>query len=268
MKKKHSESPHWGRVLANPFTWNTSPKKEPSPALREYAQKVANLTDAPKNIYVTDPDLALTIISERATKLLEPRGQSFVKDKYNSRAIEQLCLYFTQNTNFAGTLSKGIMLMGGYGVGKTFLLSLFANTYPDGHRFKPACALSHIVTPDQLINQHNAEGKTQMAYGTMQTNRRPKFHNYLLDELGGEVNISPALLESRNLTFAELDRTNIIATILHRRHRLFIEAGLRTHITTNLTEGGQIQALYGGKILSRINEMCNVIEITGHDRRK
>jgi predicted ATPase len=47
-------------------------------------------------------------------------------DLHNESIVEQICKYFAGDPEFNGDLNKGLFLMGGVGVGKTTILTLFS----------------------------------------------------------------------------------------------------------------------------------------------
>lgn len=140
--------------------------------------------------------------------------------------------------NAVNRSDKGLILSGTYGVGKTaFAKALFRGwsiyTMPD----------------DQWIL-----GRTQDALDLSRG-------DIILDDVGSE-----------HATFENYVKTESFADFIMRRHKAFMASvrnGLRPNrlvITTNLNET-EFTKRYGGRVVSRIKEMCISARFTGKDKR-
>jgi DNA replication protein DnaC len=197
-------------------------------------------------------------IKEKLIKLanykLESRGSKFVMDATNEGFIKLICLYLADDKrviNFLSgsnhkvinqfSFSKGLLLAGSYGVGKSMILQLVSQmSIPDkSFGFK---------TTNTTVQQYEAEG--------------PKFikqfftGNRCFDDFGTE-----------NKAWHYGKQVDIFKTILEERYNTFIDKGLTTHLSTNLTLD-EIAKRYGERVESRLYEMFNIVVITGKDRRK
>ena len=188
----------------------------------------------------------------RNSKLVD--GKKFVVDKENQNQVDLLCLYFAGDDRFNAyddfSLSKGILLMGGLGVGKTHLMSFFAQNQKQSYR---------VLSCRQVENQWLEAGKVKEEpvdvigkYTNTQSiaiNSDPFGHQEIgicFDDLGTETIPSKRFGEEKNV-MAEI--------ILGRYDKRMNE---KTHFTTNLDPDG-IQRLYGDRVRDRLREMCNVI---------
>ena len=59
---------------------------------------------------------------------------------------------------------------------------------------------------------------------------------------------------------------NALGQMLIMRERMFLQSGVRTHITTNLSVS-QLKERYGERVFSRLKGMCHWLTLTGPDRR-
>ena len=145
---------------------------------------------------------------------------------------------------------KGFILMGEVGVGKTYAMHKFAETqkigwghpklpfvygYPEDSDIKSVEYLCYKNGPDYL--------------------KTFTIHDMYLDDLGSENIVSKHYGSSVRIG------TEIL-TIRHKVHPTF-----KTYITTNYTPEAIIES-YGERVWSRLQEMCNVIIVTGKDLRK
>lgn len=158
--------------------------------------------------------------------------------------IQKLVAYFIddkQSTEvFNLDLSKGIMLSGPVGCGKTSLMSLMRYV-PQGNKkfFMRTCrniSFEFIKDGYDTINKYS--------YGHFNHN---EFKNYCFDDLGIE----------KNLKYFG-NECNVMAEILLSRYDIFVSKKIFTHITTNLS-ATEIETAYGNRVRSRLREMVNLI---------
>jgi len=66
---------------------------------------------------------------------------------------------------------------------------------------------------------------------------------------------------------------NILKRVLDTRYEKYLKTQLITHISTNLQPGkgdggrNELEELYGARLVSRFNQMFNVIHLGGKDKR-
>jgi len=194
----------------------------------------------------------------KATK--SKTGVWFKITEGNRDAVYSLCLYFANDSRFLGfgqdfSLSKGIMLMGKPGVGKSHLMNYFMKN-PHASYTIPTCK---SIVEKFRENWTRDEMSTLEYYSKLQP---AEFgHAYNQEYLGtcfGDMG-------SEELANAYGNKRNVIEEIIFARY----EAGLPfryTHVTTNL-DSDMIEKLYGERLLDRLREMCNVITISGESFR-
>lgn len=198
----------------------------------------------------------------RAEGLFE--GKPFILDEYNTLLFELLCHYFSESADFvplalnAGvkhpSVQKGILLAGNCGVGKTCLIQLFgknkrqvyfmrnAKKVADGFELDGEEALKEYEAPFR-----NAANDSSVFY--------QPFSGLCLDDLGTE-----------DLKNHYGNKKNVIGDLIEKRYAKGY-TGLLLHATTNLTAEG-LNQFYGARVVSRMREIFNFIELRGSDRRK
>jgi DNA replication protein DnaC len=151
-------------------------------------------------------------------------------------------------------LNKGLYLYGVYGVGKTMFFRIF-------RAYLNAIGRSYTsVTSDELSSKFAQNGFESIEdYCKIRANMNGGESpvNLFIDDVG----------QGSNSVKYFGSATNIVVEVLQRRYRCLTEAGLFTHISTNI-EPKEIKELYGEYINSRMKEMFNPILFYGKDKRK
>lgn len=191
---------------------------------------------------------------------LENKGKLQFGEKFHFREadivnIQKLICYFLKDevmaANFNLDLSKGILLSGPVGCGKTSLLNLMKYLTPTEHKFfvKPCRDISFEFIQDgyEIIHKYS-KGKLYQS--------EPK--TICFDDLGIENNLK---------YFG--NECNVMAEILLSRYDIFTVKKIQTHITTNLS-ASEIEKQYGNRVRSRLRELCNLIAYDRNaiDKRK
>lgn len=155
-----------------------------------------------------------------------------------------------QEMNF--DLNKGILLSGPIGCGKTTLFKVLQKMPTQRKRFG-------MVSTRMVVSEFMQSG-----YEVLEKYSRGNFSHeirvpkeYCFDDLGTETTSK----------YYGND-CNVMAEILLTRYDLFIEKGIITHVTTNLS-AGEIEAFYGNRLRSRMREMFNLFgyEASAQDKR-
>lgn len=185
-----------------------------------------------------------------------PDGKTFVIDDENREAVRLLCLYFTSDERFEKegegySLSKGILLQGPVGVGKSAVMGHLVQNQKQC--FKMVNCLD--VTAD-FVNQDvddRKRGVNPLAkyFGPVPVavNHNAFGHRLIgicFDDLGTE--------NTSAMHFGE--RKNCMEEVLFSRYRNGNFA--LTHGTTNLSWDG-IKDTYGLRVWDRAREMFNAI---------
>ncbi len=190
---------------------------------------------------------AQTLVANRVIR-------GFAVDSTNEKVFKQLCCYFAGDERFERgglSLSKGLLLTGGVGCGKTTLMRIFAQNQ----------VRSFHVEDCVEIAMDFAEHGYDKVLSFYASDRQPsptanEFGHALfalcLDDIGAET--PSAHYGNRDMP---------IEKILTLRY----SKGLLTHATTNLTLE-EIGNVYGSaRLVSRLHEMFNIIHLPGNDRR-
>lgn len=169
----------------------------------------------------------------------------YTVDESNKEIVEQLCFYFSLDSRFKGDLTKGLILFGGVGVGKTSLMKFFMRNQAYSYR---------LISCREIETQFAMEGDTTIDYYStnpqIPNNSNPFGHQqigFCFDDIG---------TESNSKYFGK--EKNVIAEILLNRYDNQMPKN-STHITTNLSVD-ELTKNYGTRVVDRIKEMMNVIQ--------
>lgn len=172
----------------------------------------------------------------------------------NKNVLKQLLLYFTGNKEFSGDLTKGIMLVGSTGTGKSLLFKIFK--YYTMNIIKTNGYQMH--TAIDIIDGVNAYGVEYLQlYSHNLDNKIPHPIRCYIDDIA-----------SKNETVMNYGtQIKVIEQLLSMRYNIFEKYGTLTHVSSNKLPS-QMKELYEERIISRMAEMFNVIELKGNDFRK
>ena len=151
--------------------------------------------------------------------------------------------------------SKGILLIGNIGVGKTALMKIMQRLFKDtDRRFR-------IVTSTALkdLSEELKLGEIKEMYGYGLKN------DLYIDDIGF---MSSVKVYGNSI--------NIITEIIMDRYDLFISTGYKTHFSSNIVTAylnnnnnyPSIENVYGARVLDRMKQMCNLVNIDGKSLRK
>jgi DNA replication protein DnaC len=179
----------------------------------------------------------------------EQKGKKDFGDKFHfleqdRTNITKLIAYFlddeTTSANFNMDLTKGILLSGPVGCGKTTLMALMRYVPQPNKKFfmKPCRDISFEFIKDgyEVIHRYSHGHNTHAEH-----------KNYCFDDLGTE----------KNLKYFG-NECNVMAEIILSRYDIFISKKIYTHITTNLS-ASEIESAYGNRVRSRMRNMLNLI---------
>lgn len=195
--------------------------------------------------------------TEKIKAFIINRESYFILDDDNREIFETLCLYFSGDPAFelSGeyTFSKGIMLNGPIGCGKTELMRMFSI-----NSFRPF----QVAACRSIASGYQIEGVTALnRYSELvpvypQKNLGFDMIGQCFDDLGTED-------DKKNFG----NNLNVMQEIIYKIYdnRLIGQF----HMTTNIG-GEEIDTLYGTRIRSRMREMFNQIMFlpNAKDRRK
>lgn len=156
--------------------------------------------------------------------------------------------------------NKGILILGNTGIGKTCLMRWFLELAKRFYGQKIRMSNAHDVVTDfrkfgdVIVQKHGVNSFVSHAHRPIPDHSQP-IHEYF-DDLGVEENV---------MVYGQ--KTDVFKLILTDRHRMFLEQGLLTFATSNLTEK-QLNERYGERVGSRMRQMFNIWAFTGNDLRK
>ena len=202
-------------------------------------------------------------------------GKPFVLDDDNRRIVRLLCLYFAEDkrfeTEFGGSLEKGLLLRGGVGCGKTTLLTIFSRNP----------RLPFVVTPcRKLVADYTEQGQAGQPTGG--TNALRGYTKLVKLPKGNEA-------RNNHRTHAGLclddiatedwqakhygQQLNVVEYIISSRDDSVVAGDMpryATHATTNVPfsdydgPDGQslpgLETIYGSRFRSRVRGLFNVID--------
>lgn len=182
----------------------------------------------------------------------------FAIDEDNRDVFNALCLYFTADSRFESecgySLSKGILLAGGIGCGKTTMMKVFASNQVQSYYVDSCVEMAAEFASDgydELMRYY-----TSMATAPAMPESNPFGHQrfaFCFDDFGAETQ-----------TMHYGNKSWVVENILFMRHH----HRMLTHATMNLSLA-EISDKYKSKRLdSRLHEMFNLIVLPGHDRRR
>jgi DNA replication protein DnaC len=180
---------------------------------------------------------------------LEKRGKNDYGEKFHFveqdiTNITKLVAYFLNDgivtEKFGIDLTKGILLSGPVGCGKTTLMTLMKYvTMPNNKFYLKTCrdiSFEFIKEGYEIIHRYSRGSSSQTEY-----------KNYCFDDLGVEQNLK---------YFG--NECNVMAEIILSRYDLFVAKKVQTHITSNLS-ASEIEVAYGNRVRSRLRGMLNLI---------
>ncbi|MFD2891378.1 ATPase [Flavobacterium chuncheonense] len=192
------------------------------------------------SVHYNYPEI-LTWLEQKAKQEYGSSFQFIEEDKTN---ITKLMAYFLKDeataNQFGIDLSKGILLSGPVGSGKTTLMAIMKYiNHKDNKFYMRTCrdiSFEFIKEGYEIIHKYSRGSYTQT-----------DCKNYCFDDLGVESNLKYYGNEC-----------NVMAEIILSRYDLFISKKVITHITTNLS-ASEIETMYGNRVRSRLRAMLNLI---------
>lgn len=158
--------------------------------------------------------------------------------------ITKLIAYFINDNIMTTQLdidtTKGILLTGPVGCGKTTLITLMKHIAQKEDRF-------YIKTCRDISFEFIKDGYEVIHKYSRNSLAQTDSKNYCFDDLGVESNLKYYGNEC-----------NVMAEIILSRYDLFVAKKVKTHITTNLS-ASEIETMYGNRVRSRFRAMLNLI---------
>lgn len=177
-----------------------------------------------------------------AEEVFEAFKLQYEVDETNAGVVWNLCFYFTGDERFRGDLSKGLLLFGGVGIGKTTLMHFFKRN--------PKASFKVISCRD-IESDFSSEGEKSVRRCSFnidvpENEFLQKQIGFCFDDLGTEANAK----------FYGKEK-NVMAEILLNRYDNRLPF-IYTHVTTNLSHD-EVKEQYGIRVYDRMKEMLNII---------
>lgn len=229
--------------------------------LRVAAQMEREAENRKKLIQPTTYDIVKSLMLYRFQTKFDGK---FKIDEHNEITFELMCRYFGNDEEFVSvalsagvenpSLSKGLLLTGNFGVGKTWFMQLFTQNQRQVY---------YIKNTKDIADEFMEYGEERMTeYVNVRVNAvndtslfLQKISGLCLDDIGTE--------DIKN-HFG--NKKNVIGDLFEKRYAKG-STGVVFHGTTNLS-ADQLREFYGHRVVSRMREIFNFIEIIGDDRRK
>jgi translation initiation factor RLI1 len=192
---------------------------------------------------------------QKSNEMLFKQGKSFkLNNEEQTHFYGTILRYFARNKSFYDSkiilnkgqadLSKGLLVLGGNGVGKTFVFRVMHELNQmlrvSENQFSFSCS-------DEIVHEFNKGG--------IEAIQRMFVGQRYFDDLGTEE------------VGSHYGQSELMRVVLQKRHDLFIETGKKTFMTSNYGQE-ELMKRYGNRAESRLFEMFNIIAFTGVDRRK
>jgi hypothetical protein len=184
-------------------------------------------------------------------------GKKYEMNEHNIHIVWNLIKYFTGNESVYD-LSKGIMLCGSIGFGKTTMLKSLRNFI---NELLPYNSNSFVITTKETVIKEGElleclyiDNVNENEFGVKI--KKPKHVTY--NELGSDYS------ELKNFGSQS---NEIEKYFLMKRYDIFQDYKKLTHYTTNHLFK-DLREIFPEKQIDRFKESCNIIEVTGKSRRK
>lgn len=209
-------------------------------------------------------DVFWRFANKRSIKELK---HEFIVDDENRHQVAQFVAYFSNDfetlEKYNMDFRKGLIIIGNPGSGKSLLFRIMSDIFKSdltvnyGEREIPLRKFYNhfnMYTCEHMAKLFIKDGETALApFGknavVLENKEVINLRHACFDDLGSE--------EMRN-SFG--NKKEVMLDIVSERYDLFLEYGLKTHFTSNLSPD-EVSSRYGDRMRSRIRHMCNVIQL-------
>jgi hypothetical protein len=197
---------------------------------------------------------------EKYTRFYDARLAAYGYDDAEPKNREALARYCAKY--FSGCMPKGLALIGDTGRGKTFGLRLMAKLF--GWRWYDACDL--VDTWQKLGVKNRADLWKDLKGYNCSTSWRDGYEHCWKDIVIDDMGTEPTLNEYGT-------KLEVSEQIINKRVKEYEQNQAFTFMTLNLVQTDEpltersIQGRYGKRFLSRLNQICYVVQLKGTDRR-
>ena len=189
------------------------------------------------------------IDAETFKRIMHSVCPEFVIDDFNRQLMNDLFFYVNEKPGRLDP-NKGILLWGNVGTGKSTIIKILGEELRCRNQGYKTVNCSYLATQYSAIG---LDALNQSTYNEGSMGARPV--NRAFDELGREP--IPAKHYGNDL--------NVMQYVFQCRYEL--RYSVRTFATTNMPPAS-LSKIYGEYIFDRINEMFNIVELSGSSRRK
>ena len=213
-------------------------KKNNVPPSKEYVDYIQKLKEDPTHTPSSE-EIFYSIVNKLNR---HANGGQFIPTEKQSQLMNLLYQYF-MNMESQLDKTKGVCMFGSFGAGKTEIMRAFTLTH-----FKPfnptMYAKPCLVTSSiEMVDHYNKE-----------TNFDKYFENHLyIDDFGSE----------QRAKFMTKDAEPILSKFLEL---WYMRRNKRLYLTSNLNKQ-ELKDKYGGRVFSRLHQLCNFIELNEKDFR-
>lgn len=209
-------------------------------------KKLAELIPTPESIMRRTHPAPVVKPTEGSLNVMRQRLAEYGYKPANPDVYDSICGYGALMLD--GTASKGLLLKGECGLGKTLGVEILAVMFKI-----PVFSPYEICAAFKEFDGNKAKLETYITNGGDYFEQP---HDIVLDEIGVQDTV-------RN--YGEI--SDIMADVLDMRYRAFGRFGVKTIATTNLNDK-EIHARYGTRIDDRLGEMLFIKRVVGRSLRK
>lgn len=227
--------------------------------------KIYSLRGTTKSVFNVEDETEYNkhsgIVIQIAERLLLKEKRKLEIDEHNFKLLQFLLHYFNESSKSELVFPdetymnhKQIMLMGNVGVGKTFIMDVFAEYL----RIVNNSNAFETISITELIDYyklHNHLDEYTYNKSNFKQNERTTAKNICLNDLGLKT----------YLHFG-VDTKSFIDDFLYARYELYCKYDVKTHITTNLSVA-ELEKSFNFRLVDRF-KAYNVIDLGGESRRK
>lgn len=168
------------------------------------------------------------------------------KGEVSEKDYRELDFYKSVFKDWDKNPRKGVILIGGVGVGKTALMSALSKVTD-----------IRMASCRNIVRQYSLKGEESL-FPYIQCNVPRSTHNrhWCFDDLGSE-----------NLEISHFgSKINVMAELIQDRYMFFKNRGILTHFTSNLPLK-DLKEAYGIRVYDRLKEMVNPVFISSESLR-
>lgn len=177
----------------------------------------------------------------------------------NRSVIANLTCFAMGQESAEVNLQKGFIIRGLPGGGKTFLVKLFADANGERHNGSQIKSINDLRAIGWGDGLHFGMYTIPNIYSCVTIH-----HEYRRD---GEKALD-TYLAKKPMLFDDLgneessasrygNRINVMESIICQRYDMFVNFGIKTYFTTNITDSNELENMYGVRVRERLREMCN-----------